>query len=171
MKSAASLAVGMLLRRGETVAVAEVSAGGLISASLAGERGGVYVGGFVVPDVHRAQALTGPTATAPEATAQHALELARAVRSKLGSTWAVGESGVAGPTPNRRGVQPGVCALAVVGPEAYKRTTMLWPDTELSAADAYGQPPAVVRDARMAEFSEGALELLRAALEEHETAQ
>ena len=42
---------------------------------------------------------------------------------------------------------------------------MLFPDTELSAADAYGQAPKVPRAEAMEKFSESALALAVEALE------
>mmetsp|Transcript_45822 Transcript_45822/g.97762 ORF Transcript_45822/g.97762 Transcript_45822/m.97762 type:complete len:180 (-) Transcript_45822:172-711(-) len=160
----------VLCRRGELLSVAETSAGGLISASLHGIRDAhvFFRGGVVCGCAESRAALLGIHARSKlTSTEAHALELARAVRMKTGSDWAVAESGVAGPSPGERGVQAGVCALAVVGPAGFKRYAMLWPDTELSAADAYGQPPKIERQERMAHFRDGALSLLLEALEAH----
>ena len=49
--------------------------------------------------------------SSPSATKQHAVELAAAARDTLGSDWGIGETGVAGPTKNSRGIQPGVTAV------------------------------------------------------------
>ena len=59
------------------------------------------------------------------------VQLARAARIALGSEWGVGETGVAGPTPNSRGVSPGVCAIAVVGPNGVSLSRTLYPDDVL----------------------------------------
>ena len=85
-----------------------------------------------------------------------------AVREQLSADWGVGETGVAGPGKNSRGVAPGVCGIAVVGPGVSK-TLMIFPDSTLSAADAYGQAPIMPREEAMEAFSEKALELLEAA--------
>ena len=82
-----------------------------------------------------------------------------AVRERLSADWGIGETGVAGPGKNSRGVAPGVCAIAVVGPSVSK-TLMLFPDSTLSAADAYGQAPLMPREQAMEAFGERALELL-----------
>lgn len=88
-----------------------------------------------------------------------------AVRERLSADWGIGETGVAGPGKNSRGVAPGVCAIAVVGPGVSK-TLMLYPDSTLSAADAYGQAPLMPREEAMEAFGERALELLETALSE-----
>jgi hypothetical protein len=96
----------------------------------------------------------------PTATEPHAYELAAAVRARLGSDWAIGETGVAGPAPNARGIAPGVCAIAVVGPGKRRLTKSLWPDDQLNASDAYGQAPKLSREERMQQFSAEAINLL-----------
>jgi nicotinamide-nucleotide amidase len=117
--------------KGQTVAVAETSAGGKIASYLLGQPGSSrwFVGGCVAYSKASKSGLldlqgggSKPTATEP-----HALELANAIKGKLGTDWAIGETGVAGPTPNSRGVSPGVCAIAVVGP-GVQLTTTLYPD-------------------------------------------
>ena len=54
----------------------------------------------------------------------------------------------------------------MVGPNGFVKASMVFPETELSAADAYGQPPKVERQDAMKEFGEHALELLHSALTE-----
>jgi nicotinamide-nucleotide amidase len=82
----------LLTERGETVAVAESSAGGLISAALLGVAGAsaFYAGGVVVYNAAAKERLAGMT---PEQLAQHrsstephTLMLAQAIRERLGST-------------------------------------------------------------------------------------
>ena len=96
----------------------------------------------------------------PTSTEPHAVELAMAARTKLGTEWAIGETGVAGPQPNSRGIAPGVCAIAVVGPDGLVKSRMLYPDDTLSASDAYGQAPKVPREEAMQRFSLAAQSLL-----------
>ena len=69
-------------------------------------------------------------------------------------------AGVAGPSSNSRGIAPGVCAIAVVGPGGIVRSEMLFPDDQLGALDAYGQAPKIERPAAMQHFSDAALALL-----------
>jgi len=111
-----------LLERGETVAVAESAAGGLIAAALLGVAGasGYYKGGVVVYNADGKQRLAGMSQAALDAnrpsTEPHTADLARALRDRLDATWVVAETGAAGPTGNRYGDAAGHAALAVVGP-------------------------------------------------------
>ena len=88
-----------LVRRGQSVAVAESSAGGLISSELLAQTGASKwcKGGVVAYSKSAKSALLGVDEphSKPTATEPHALELAIAVREKLGSDWGVGETGVA----------------------------------------------------------------------------
>src|SRR5947209_2614427 len=99
----------MLIERRETVAVAESAAGGLIAAALLGVAGAsaYFKGGAVVYNADGKQRLVGMPQAALDAnrpsTAPHTADLARAARDKLGATWAVAETGAAGPTGNRYG--------------------------------------------------------------------
>ncbi|MGE3913533.1 MAG: CinA family protein [Chloroflexota bacterium] len=111
-----------LVERGETVAVAESSAGGLISAALLSVGGAskYFRGGAVVYTGHAKMTflqLDEQTVTQPRAaTEEHSLVLARGVRNVMGSTWGIGETGATGPTGNRYGDAPGHACVGVVGP-------------------------------------------------------
>jgi PncC family amidohydrolase len=114
--------IGALLReRGETVAVAEGSAGGLISAALLSVPGAsaYYVGGAVIYTVAANQAwMHGGVETPPGmrgATEEFADYLARSVAVKLDATWGIGEAGAAGPA-NPYGDPAGHGWAAVAGP-------------------------------------------------------
>jgi len=113
---------GRLRARGETVAIAESSAGGLISAALLAVPGAsaYFRGGGVVYTGDAKQLflkLSRTTVTKPRAaTPEHALVLARGVRERLGATWGLGETGAAGPTGNRYGDAPGHTCVGVAGP-------------------------------------------------------
>ena len=114
--------VGARLRdRGETVAVAEGSAGGLVSASLLSVPGAstYYVGGAVVYTLAASRAWMAGAVEVPAgmrgATEDFALYLARSTAVKLGTTWGIGEAGAAGP-PNRYGDPAGHSWVAVAGP-------------------------------------------------------
>lgn len=144
-----------LKARGETLAVAESSAGGLVSAALLAVPGAsaYMVGGGVF---YTRQALLALRDTDERlfaglrgATEEWALLMARTVRERSRATWGLGESGAAGPTGNRYGDPPGHCCVAVAGP------------LERSARLATGSAD---RTANMRAFAAAALELLAQAL-------
>src|SRR5918998_2705755 len=112
----------LLKERSETVAIAESSTGGLVSATLLAVPGAsaYFLGGSVVytPVARTAlldirDAAVGGMRSSTEA---YALLLARTARQRLGATWGLGESGAAGPAGNRYGDAPGHTCLAVAGP-------------------------------------------------------
>ena len=112
----------VLVARKETIAVAESSTGGLISAALLAVPGAsaYFLGGAVVytrearrllldiPD----SALQGVRAS----TEPYALLLARTARERFSVTWSLAETGATGPTGNRYGDAAGHSCLAVAGP-------------------------------------------------------
>ena len=96
-----------LIARKESVAVAESAAGGLIAAALLGVAGAsaYFRGGVVVYTGDGKLRLAGMS---PEQIAQHrsstephTAQLAETIRSRMDATWAVAETGAAGPTGNR----------------------------------------------------------------------
>ena len=111
-----------LKARGETLSVAESSAGGLISAVLLAVPGAsaYYLGGAVVYTRQSRELLLGIPPAALEgmrpATEPYARLLARTVREKFSATWAIGETGATGPTGNRYGDAAGHACIAVAGP-------------------------------------------------------
>jgi len=111
-----------LVERGESIAVAESAAGGLIAAALLGVAGAsaYFKGGVVVYTSDGKQRLAGMTREELEAhrsaTAPHAAMLARSIRERLSATWGIAEAGAAGPSGNRYGDPAGHAALAVSGP-------------------------------------------------------
>jgi len=114
--------VGAILReRGQTVAVAEGSAGGLISAALLSVPGAsaYYLGGAVIYTAAAVRAwISGAVDTPPRlrgATEVFAAYLARSAAVRLGATWGLGEAGAAGP-PNPYGDPAGHSWLAIAGP-------------------------------------------------------
>ena len=118
----ATRAAALLKERGETVAVAEGAAGGLISAALLAVPGAskYYVGGSVVYTRTAKEGLLGDVIETPKgirgATEEWATWLATAARTRLGTTWGVGEGGAAGPA-NPYGDPAGHAWLAVAGPD------------------------------------------------------
>jgi PncC family amidohydrolase len=148
--------VGTLLRaRGETVAVAEGSAGGLISAALLSLPGAsaYYQGGVVVytPAAYRAwmEGAVEAPGRLRGATETFALHLARSAAAKLGTTWGIGEAGAAGPS-NPYGDPAGHCWVAVAGPTSATRH-LLTGDED--------------RSRNMVAFAQAALALLAATLD------
>lgn len=111
-----------LKARKETVAIAESSAGGLVTAALLAIPGAsAYCTGGAVLYTRKAlvemmradpASLTGMKPGSEE----FALLKARLVRKRLSTTWGVSENGVAGPTGNRYGFAPGHACVAVSGP-------------------------------------------------------
>jgi PncC family amidohydrolase len=125
MNALTSIASGLgdLLRAaGQTVAVAESSAGGLISAALLAVPGAsaYFVGGTVVYTQAARRGFLGvPDAALAgirPSTEPYALLKARRVRELLGATWGLAETGATGPTGNRYGDPPGHACIAVAGP-------------------------------------------------------
>src|SRR6187399_2990839 len=98
-----------LIERKETIAVAEGSAGGLISAALLAVPGAsaYFLGGAIVYTVAARRALADITDEDMKgiraASEPYALLLARRIRDKHGATWGLSETGAAGPTGNRYG--------------------------------------------------------------------
>jgi PncC family amidohydrolase len=149
--------VGERLRQnGQTVAVAESSAGGLAAAALLAQPGAsaYFRGGAVVYTGDAKSILLGQTREAISqpraATPEHALILARAMRERLAATWGIGETGAAGPTGNRYGDPPGHSCLAVSGPVDLAEVV------QTGSAD---------RPANMVAFAVAALTILESALE------
>ena len=147
----------LLTPRGQTVAVAESTCGGLISAALLWVPGAsrYYAGGGVTYTLNSRTALAG---VSPEeytnyqgTTPEMLLSLAEAMRARLGAVWCIAESGLAGPTPGRSGTAPGRTTVAIVGPET--RTEVY----ETGSSD---------REANMVEFTTLALRAFRDALQE-----
>src|SRR5215216_4574408 len=145
----------LLKERGETIAIAESSTGGLISAALLAVPGAsaYFLGGSVIyTRVARSALLAIPDeamAGMRASTEPYALLLARTARERFSATWGVGESGATGPTGNRYGDAAGHSCLAVVGPT--ERAITL----ETGSAD---------RRANMRAFAAAALDLLAQAL-------
>jgi nicotinamide-nucleotide amidase len=125
MQSLVSLgaSVGALLKdRGQTVAIAETTAGGLISAALLSVDGAskYYSGGGIIYALPARMHLLGITkqhvAGLRSSSEPYAQLLAKVSRERLGATWGLGETGAAGPTGNKFGDAPGHTCIAVSGP-------------------------------------------------------
>jgi PncC family amidohydrolase len=112
----------LLKQRGETLAVAESSTGGLIAAALLALPGAsaYFLGGAVVYtqlarrvllDIADISSLGIRASTEP-----YARLLAQTTRQRFSATWAVAESGATGPAGNRYGDPAGHSCIAVAGP-------------------------------------------------------
>lgn len=118
----------MLRERDETVAISESSSGGLIAASLLAQAGAsaYFLGGAVVYTRAAGAGLLGFTPSdmtgIRSSTEPYVVLLARTVRDRMGATWGIAESGVAGPAGNRFGDAPGHTCVAVVGERELSRT-------------------------------------------------
>lgn len=154
-------ALGALLKeRDGTVAVAESSAGGLVSAALLAVPGAsaYFKGGGVVYTRDARRALLGvpeEVVTMRAANEEYALIIARTIRQRLDAGWGLCETGATGPAGNRYGDAPGHCCIAVAGP--VERTLTL----ETGSAE---------REDNMWRFAAASLELLEAAVREADTA-
>jgi nicotinamide-nucleotide amidase len=146
-----------LKTRGHTVAVAESSTGGLISASLLAVAGAsaYYLGGAVVYTMEARRGLLGITDEMLKGqkplSEDYVILCARQVREKLNATWGIAELGATGPAGTRYGHPPGICVLAVDGP------------ITLTHKIENGSPD---REGNMEIFADAAIALLEQALAE-----
>lgn len=117
-----------LVARGETVVVAESSTGGLVSAALLAVPGAsaYFLGGAVVYTATAREALLGIEAAEMaglrSATPEYAALLARAMLGRIPASWALAETGAAGPSGNRYGDAAGHTCLTVAGQAEASRT-------------------------------------------------
>lgn len=146
-----------LKARGETIAIAESSTGGLISAALlsVGGASAYFRGGSVIYTAYARSGLLDipnplPAPIERASTEPYALLLADTMRQRLEADWGMGETGATGPTGNRYGDAAGHTCIAVVGPGFSRAVTL-----ETGSAD---------RVANMRAFSQRALALLEEAL-------
>lgn len=140
----------LLIARKETIAVAESSTGGLISAALLSVPGAsaYYRGGGVIYTPRARAALVNITKEEMEgmrgATEPYATLLANRARELLNTTWGLSETGATGPSGNRYGDAAGHSCMAIAGPRAVTITL------ETGSGD---------RRANMRAFAKRALEL------------
>lgn len=150
-------AAGKLLKaRGETVAVAESSAGGLISASLLAVPGAsaYFVAGGVIY-THKAREIFTDIELEQHpgmrsSSEPYAALLAETMRRRMDTTWGLAETGASGPRGNRYGDAAGHTCIALSGPVTRVFT--------LETGDSD-------REANMWRFTEAALDALVVALE------
>ena len=141
----------LLIASKQTITVAESAAGGLINAALLAVPGASACcrGGLVVYTYEIRRTFLGISDADMKgltpATEAYALLAARRAREKVGSDWALSETGAAGPTGSRYGYPAGHACFAVAGLAESSRTL------ETGSAD---------RVANMYAFAAGALDLL-----------
>ena len=157
LASLGSPVAALLTARKETIAVAESSAGGLISAALLAVPGAsaYFLGGGVIyTQPARRVLLDFPddgVRGIRSSTEDYARLKARAIRQRLGATWGLAETGASGPAGNRYGDAAGHACLAVAGP--VERVVTL-------------ETRVVDRQDNMWAFARAALALLETALRE-----
>ena len=148
----------LLKERGETIAVAESSTGGLVAASLLAVPGAsaYFFGGGVIYTASARSALVGISQEEMDqkhlrgAMEPYAALLAARLKESHGAVWGLAETGASGPSGNRYGDPAGHTALAITGP--YSETRIL----QTGNAD---------RVANMWAFADAALALLVEGLE------
>jgi PncC family amidohydrolase len=134
-----------LKARGETVAVAESSSGGLVSAALLSVAGAsaYYLGGAVVYTGKARHVLMDlpreAVAGMRSASEPYALLLARTARERFGATWGVSETGAAGPTGNGYGDAPGHTCVAIAGPLEMAMTVETGSDDRAANMQAFAR--------------------------------
>ena len=144
-----------LKARGETIAVAESSTGGLISAALLAIPGAsaYFLGGSVIYTRFARGAFLEIPDPLPggmrASTEPYAALLARTVRERCKASWGLGETGATGPTGNRYGDAAGHSCIAVDGPTSAVLTL---------------ETGSTERIANMRRFASQALEMLEKAL-------
>jgi len=160
MKELLTLAgrVGQRLKeREETIAVAESSSGGLLSAALLSVPGAsAYFRGGAVVYTGRARevflSLTRSQVSGMRSASEpYAMLLARTARERFASSWGLSETGAAGPTGNPYGDAAGHTCIALAGPIDAAITIETRNDDRVS---------------NMEEFARKALELLLRGLNE-----
>lgn len=149
--SVAEQIASRLIERKQTIAVAESSAGGLISAALLAVPGAsaYFLGGAVVytRDARRLLMEIGDAEMKGlrSSSEPYAKLLASRMRARFSTTWGLSETGAAGPTGNRYGDAAGHSCMALAGPVEQVITL------ETRSAD---------RQANMHAFAKAAMELL-----------
>jgi len=139
--------VGATLReRRQTVAVAESSAGGLVSAALLAIPGAsaFFLGGAVVYSRRAAKALLG---LAPEdmasgmraETEPYARFIAGRIRESHRAAWGIAESGAAGPSGSSYGDAPGHVCVAIDGAAIASRTIETGDADRVSNMDVFAR--------------------------------
>jgi len=128
-----SVVGALLLARGETLSTAESCTGGLLGSRITDVAGSsaYYLGGAVC---YTAAAKTDLAGVDPALIAEHgevsepvALALARGARTRFGTTWGAGITGIAGPGGGTPEKPVGTVHIAVSGPHGDRHRKLNWP--------------------------------------------
>jgi nicotinamide-nucleotide amidase len=144
-----------LKTRNETIAIAESSTGGLISAALLAIPGAsaYFLGGSVIYTRFARSAFLDIPDPLPDgmraSTEPYAALLARTARERCRASWGLGETGATGPTGNRYGDAAGHTCIAIDGPVSSVLTL---------------ETGSIDRIANMRRFASQALQILEKAL-------
>jgi nicotinamide-nucleotide amidase len=144
----------LLVARGETVATAESLTAGLVGAALTSTPGSsaTYRGGVIVYATDLKATLAGVSSALLDARGAVDVEVAAALatgaRDRLGATWGLGLTGVAGPDP-QDGVVAGTVFIGLAGPaEPPKVASLLLPgDRDAVRSGAVDAALTLLRDA------------------------
>ena len=133
----------VLTARKQSLAIAESSTGGLISAALLAVPGAsaYFLGGAVVyTRQSRGVLLAVPDAALAgmrPSTEPYALLMARTARERFAATWALAETGATGPTGNRYADAPGHSCIAIAGLAEASMTLETGKDDRLANMHAF----------------------------------
>ncbi len=132
----------ILMQNQHTIGIAESSAGGLVSAALLSVPGAsaYYVGGGVIYTRDARRQLLGlpeDIVNMKGANEDYARIIAGSLRDKLGTTWAVCETGATGPTGNRYGNPAGHVSIAIAGPREKSMTMQTGSDDRAENMEAF----------------------------------
>lgn len=112
----------ILKERKQTVAVAESSTAGLVSATLLAVPGAsaYYLGGCVIYTMDARREILGISDAVLKAqkpvTEDYVALCAKTIRERVNATWGIAELGIAGPTGSRYGHDAGISVVGVSGP-------------------------------------------------------
>lgn len=155
----ASPAAERLKARKETIAIAESSTGGLISASLLAVPGAsaYFLGGTVIYTRQSRKVFLELPMDELKGVKPLTEEIARifaeAIRASLDATWGIAELGVAGPSGTPYSSEAGISVIAVAGPIVSSEKVVTGHND---------------REKNMHQFSERALSLLERTLQQAE---
>jgi competence/damage-inducible protein CinA-like protein len=122
----------LLVERGETVAVAESCTGGLLGSRITDVAGSsaYFMGGAICYTAAAKSDLAGVDAQLirdhGEVSEPVAIAMARGIRQRIGTTWGVGITGIAGPTGGTPQKPVGTVHIAIAGPDRTEHRKLLW---------------------------------------------
>jgi len=128
------MAVGRrLLEKGANVALAESCTGGLVGALLTDAPGAsrYFLGSVVAYDYAIKKSLLGVDAAALEregaVSEAVAIQMAEGARDKLGATWGLSLTGIAGPDGGTPEKPVGTVWIGIAGPDGTRAKKLFWP--------------------------------------------